>query len=451
MNKFSEYIKEYTSGKKICILGFGREGKSTYKVLEKYGTQTSLAIADLNPVDRDANGLPDSVELICGKEYQQCLDDFDMVFKSPGIVLEKPLSELKCQITCETQVFFEVFREKIIGITGTKGKSTVTSLIYHALDKSGVDCRIAGNIGIPVFDIAEGMSQETVVVCELSCHQLEYMTVSPRYGVFLNLYEEHLDHYGTMENYYNAKKNIYLHQQIGDHLWINSEIAPVCDNTDVIRVSNSDSNADIYVADGIVNYENGRRYYIPVDDIKLLGVHNHYNIAIALSVCSQFVDEADFDKAVRTFDPLAHRLEYVDTVRGIRWYDDSISTACATAISALQSVPSVGTILIGGMDRGIDYTSLVDFLADFDVRVICMEASGRRVYDMIQSCDSFNNKDRVHYAEHLEDAVKLAAEITPEGMSCVMSPAAASYGIFKNFEERGDVFKALVAELRTKS
>ena len=141
----------------------------------------------------------------------------------------------------------------------------------------------------------------------------------------------------------------------------------------------------------------------------------------------------------------------MDTVRGIRWYDDSISTACATAISALQSVPKVGTILIGGMDRGIDYQPLVDFLGDFDVRVICMEASGKRVYDMIQSSGSFRDKDRVHYAEHLAEAVKLAAEITPEGMSCVMSPAAASYGIFKNFEERGDAFKALVSELRAKN
>lgn len=451
MNKFSEYIKEYTNGKKICILGFGREGKSTYKILTKYGKQESIAIADLNPVDREANGLPDSIGLICGKDYQKCLDSFDMVFKSPGIVLEKPLSELKCKITCETQVFFEVFREKIIGITGTKGKSTVTSLIYHVLKESGVDCRIAGNIGIPVFDIAEDMEQGTVVVCELSCHQLEYMTVSPRYAVFLNLYEEHLDHYGTMENYYNAKKNIYLHQQGGDLLWCSSDIAPDCDNTEVIRVSNSDSSADIYVFDGVVNYENGRKYNIPGDDIKLLGVHNHYNIAIALGVCSQIVDEADFDKAVRTFNPLAHRLEYVDTVRGIRWYDDSISTACATAISALQSVPRVGTILIGGMDRGIDYTSLVDFLADFEVQVICMETSGKRVYDMIQSCSNFGNKDRVHYADHLEDAVKLAAEITPDGMSCVMSPAAASYGIFKNFEERGDAFKKLVSEIKDKN
>ena len=137
MNKFCEYIRKYTEGKKVCILGFGREGKSTYRILEKYCEPESVAIADLNHVDREANGLPESIELICGKEYQDCLDRFDMVFKSPGIVLEKPVSELKCRITCETQVFFECFREQIIGITGTKGKSTVTSLIYHILKEFG--------------------------------------------------------------------------------------------------------------------------------------------------------------------------------------------------------------------------------------------------------------------------------------------------------------------------
>lgn len=450
MKQFSEYIKDYTDNKTICILGFGREGKSTYKMIEKYCSPKALAIADLNDIDREANGIPENVDLICGKDYQQCLDRFDMVFKSPGIVLEKPVSQLKCQITCETQVFFECFREQIIGITGTKGKSTVTSLIYHVLDESGIDCRIAGNIGIPVFDIAEGMNEDTIVVCELSCHQLEYMTVSPKYAVFLNLYEEHLDHYGTMWNYYNAKKNIYLHQHENDVLLINSEIAPTERITwNTYTVSDKNSDADIFVSGGMVHCT--EPYAIPTDKVKLLGTHNHYNIAVAYYITTMFIREEDFTKALCTFSPLAHRLEYVDTVHGIRWYDDSISTACATAISAVQSVPDVGTVLIGGMDRGIDYAPLVDFLAKADVRVICMETSGKRVYDMILARDSFRNKERVHYTDHLDGAVKLAAEITPEGMSCVMSPAAASYGIFKNFEERGDAFKKLVAELRTKS
>lgn len=448
MNRFAEYIRELTAGKSVCILGFGREGKATYRILEKYCSPKEVAIADLNPVDRSSGDISENTELICGEEYQDCLDRFDIVFKSPGIVLKKSPAELKCEITSETQVFFTVFREQMIGITGTKGKSTVTSLIYHVLRESGKDCRIAGNIGIPVFDIAEGITDETVVVCELSCHQLEYMTVSPKYAVFLNLYEEHLDHYGTMENYYSAKKNIYLHQDVCDVLWCNSEIRTDDIPSIAVTVSNSDKDADVFVENGVIWDSDDGEYHIPTDRIKLLGTHNHYNIAVAWDVCRDMVGEEDFTKALCSFDPLSHRLEYVDTVRGIRWYDDSISTACATAVSALQSVPEPGTILIGGMDRGIDYAPLVDFLSDFDVNVICMEESGRRVYDMIQADERFSAPERVHCVPHLEEAVSLAAEITPAGMSCVMSPAAASYGIFKNFEERGDAFKKLVSELK---
>lgn len=441
MNKFVEYIKNYTVNKSVCILGFGREGKSTYNILTKYCSPSAIAVADINKID----GLPESVELICGEDYQKSLDDFDLVFKSPGIVLEKQPSELKCLITSETQVFFEIYREQIIGITGTKGKSTVTSLIYHILKESGKDCRIAGNIGIPVFDIAEDMTDKTIVVCELSCHQLEYMTVSPETAVFLNLFEEHLDHYGTMERYYNAKKNIYLHQHEGDYLFINADIEPnesEC-KSNIYTVSADNPDAYFYVHDEIVHdsYE-WDDYKIPVDKIKLLGVHNHYNIAVAYAVTSGYISGNEFEKALCTFNPLAHRLEYVDTVNGVRYYDDSISTACATAIEAVKSVPNAKTILVGGMDRGIDYTTLVDFLKSADINVICMETSGKRIYDMSENTDNFR------YVPHLEDAVKLAAEITPSGTSCVMSPASASYGIFRNFEERGDVFKSLVAELK---
>ena len=447
MSKFSEYLSKYTDGKTVCILGFGREGRSTYAKLVQYCSPASIAICDLNNVDREKNGLPESVELITGKDYQSCLDRFDIVFKSPGIVLDRHPSSLKCEVTSETQIFFTVYREQIIGITGTKGKSTVTSLIYHILNSSGLDAHIAGNIGIPVFEIADAMTSDSIVVCELSCHQLEYMTVSPKTAVFLNLYEEHLDHYGSMENYYNAKKNIYLHQKPGDTLLINSSIKPDNIASDVITVSNSDSNAQLFIADGKVNGLPDGSYAIPTDRIKLLGVHNHYNIGIAYAVCRRYVDEKQFTDGLCSFSPLAHRLEFVDTVRSIRWYDDSISTACATACEAVRSVPDCGTILIGGMDRGIDYAPLVDFLAAADVNVICMEASGKRVHDMLEPLISAES-GRLHYVPHLEDAVQLAAGITPEGKSCVLSPAAASYGIFKNFEERGDVFKALVAGLK---
>lgn len=444
MNKFSEYLREYTKDKSVCILGFGREGKSTYRMLEKYCGCKAITICDLNSVDRTLNDLREDVEIVTGENYQDSLGSFDIVFKSPGIVLKKSPEELSCEVTSETQLFFSFFRGQIVGITGTKGKSTVSTLIYHILKESGRDCRLAGNIGIPVFDIVEYIAAETIIVCELSCHQLEYMTVSPHIAVMLNLYEEHLDHYGTMEKYAAAKKNIYLHQLKGDRLFCNYDILPEKTEAAVFSVSNTDRKADFFVGNAKLTCNMGPVYSIPAEKIKLLGVHNHYNIAMAYLVCSMFaVSDEEFDQALCSFNPLAHRLEFVAEINGVRWYDDSISTACATAIEALKSVPNPGTILVGGMDRGIDYTELIDFLSCSDVNVICMEDSGRRIFDSIRN-SSFRAPERVRYTAHLDGAVKLAAEITSPGQSCVMSPAAASYGIFKNFEERGDAFKKLV-------
>lgn len=446
MNKFTEYLKNYTEGRNVCILGFGREGRSTYKMLEKYCTPSSITICDLNSVDRKANELPESTRIITGESYQESLSDFDIVFKSPGIVLKYDISSLDCEITSETQIFFTVFGNQITGITGTKGKSTVSSLIYHVLKENGHDCLFAGNIGIPVFDIAESVNDTTQIVCELSCHQLEYMTVSPHIAVMLNLYEEHLDHYGTMEKYAAAKYNIYLHQSEEDILVINRDIVPSDCKSEIISVSNTDENADLYVNNAAAVCSEWT-YHIPADRVKLLGIHNHYNIAVARKVCDLLgVSESEFTEAVCTFNPLAHRLEFVCEKNGIRYYDDSISTACATAIEAVKSVPSCVTILLGGMDRGIDYTDLIQFLEGTDINIICMEASGRRIYDTINAAE-FRLCERVHYVNHLDEAVKLASEITGRGQSAVLSPASASYGIFKNFEERGDVFKELVKAL----
>lgn len=446
MSAFSEFLGSFTENKNVCILGFGREGKSTYRLLKDL-SPASVTVCDLFPVDRNANCLPDEVRLICGEDYQKSLSDFDIVFKSPGIVLEKQPCDLDCIVTSETQLFFEFFRDKIIGITGTKGKSTVSSLIWHILKESGKKTLFAGNIGIPVFDIADDVDEDTLIVCELSCHQLEYMSVSPHIAVMLNLYEEHLDHYGSMERYHNAKKNIYLHQRKSDRLIINYALVPVETEATVFSISNTDRGGDFFVGNSTLTCNMGPVYKIPADDIKLLGIHNHYNVAVAYLVANMCnVSDEDFTKAICTFNPLAHRLEFVAEVDGVRYYDDSISTACATAVEAVKSVPDPGTILIGGMDRGIDYAPLIQFLSSVDINVICMEASGNRIYSEIASAE-FNSPERVFLVQHLEDAVKLANEITPKGKSCVLSPASASYGIFKNFEERGDVFKSLVNQL----
>lgn len=440
-----EIMKNCIKDKKVLILGFGREGKSTYRLIQQVKGYESLGIADLNPV---TESLEENVALITGEDYQKSLNLYDVVFKSPGIVLEQDISEYTCKIMSQTELFFKRFRSQIIGITGTKGKSTTTTLLYHVLKEAGKKCVLAGNIGIPAFDIAGEVEDDTIICFEMSSHQLEYMTVSPKTGVLMNIHEEHLDHYGTMEKYVAAKENIYRNQQPGDLLICNVDILPK-DGTcasNVISIGYEGSAGDIVVKEKAICY-GGKTYDIPVEEISLIGVHNYYDIGAVYGLIQELgIDDEAFTKALKTYEPLPHRLQYIGMVNGIKYYDDSISTICDTTIQALTSLKDADTVLIGGMDRGIDYQELISFLSNHSIpNIIFMEATGKRILEEIKSdYPDFKGVERIHLVEHLEDAVALAKQITKEGKSCVMSPAAASYGIFKNFEERGETFAKLV-------
>lgn len=435
-------IQNYIKDKKVLILGFGREGKSTLSMIKRAGGYKEAAVSDMNWVEVD-----EDVKLICGPDYQKCLNDYDVIFKSPGIVLEMDVAEINGKLVSQTELFFERYKKQIIGITGTKGKSTTTTLIYQILKSAGRDVVLAGNIGIPAFDIWEDISDETIITFEMSSHQLEYMTVAPAIAVYLNIHEEHLDHYGTMEKYIAAKENIYRNQVEGDKLFVNELIVPEKDTceADIIAVGYNDM-ADVMINGNVISYKN-EAYEIPINDIKLLGEHNYYNIATAYGVLQEFgITEEEFTRGLCEYETLPHRLQYIGTVEGVKYYDDSISTICDTAMQALNSVKDAATILIGGMDRGIDYKELIEFLSMHEIEnIILMAATGKRISDEIDAdYPSFRDKSRLHLVETLEEAVELAKKITPKGKSCVLSPAAASYGIFKNFEERGEVFNKLV-------
>lgn len=216
-------IRELIENKSVLILGYGREGRSSWQRIKEAGSYSRIAIADMNHVQLE-EGHP--AELICGPDYQKCLDDFDVVFKSPGIVLERDIHDYRCEIVSQTELFFRRFGRQCIGITGTKGKSTTTTMIYHILKETGHDCVLVGNIGIPMFDMLDQINEQTLIVCELSCHQLEYVTCAPHVGLLLNIHEEHLDHYGTMEKYVAAKENIYRPQKSGDILICNVDNLP---------------------------------------------------------------------------------------------------------------------------------------------------------------------------------------------------------------------------------
>lgn len=464
-----QFYQKLFRGKKILLLGYGREGLSTYRFLtEQVGGFALLGVADQNEI----KGLADTVATHFGEEYQSVLDQYDYVIKSPGVVLEREIDSYQCEITSQTELFLCYYKDRTIGITGTKGKSTTTALIYHILKEAGKKPVLCGNIGIPPLDCIAQMSEGGVAVFEMSSHQLEYTRVSPQIGILLNVHEEHLDHYGTFEKYKLAKCNVFRNMTETDTLWINVENIKEALNCrgivngisyegetltheDEEHLELTAQERKAYAADAKLHIDavhakimvKGHEYRIPVKEIKLLGHHNYFNIGVAYAVLRELgISDEDFDCYLKSFEPLPHRLKYLGEKDGIRYYDDSISTISETAIQAMNSIENVGTILLGGMDRGIDYTPLLSDLSTRKIdHIICMYASGKRIYEEAKE-HGVDQKNHFHVVEDLREAVALAKQLTKQGKACVLSPAAASYGYFKNFEERGDVFASLVFE-----
>ena len=439
-------LRETVAGKRVLLLGFGREGRALYRRLRQAGGYSLLGIADLNAI-ADA---PEDAVLHIGSGYQAAMADYDVVFKSPGIVLEEDYQpeKLPCRVTSLTELFLSAYRSQCIGITGTKGKSTTSSLLYHVLQTAGIPSVLGGNIGIPTADLYEQITPQTVIVMEIGVHQLEYNHVSPKTAVFLNLYEEHLDHYGTFAYYAYCKENIYRNQLPGDLLICGQPELPAegdC-KADVLRLAMDDPAADITLTGGDTVRSGGDTMKLPAD-MALTGLHNRYSCAVVYALAKRCgCSDADIFEGIRSFSPLPHRLSPVGTYHGIRWVDDSISTACETCIQALAALPDTDTVLIGGMDRGISYQPLLEYLSASPVpHIILMSDSGRRI---LTEAEAYGKAltDRIRYADGLPQAVRLAKQLTEKGKICLLSPAAASYNVYQNFEKRGEHFQALIKE-----
>lgn len=431
------------NNKKILILGYGREGKSTYHFLRKHFPKLVVGIYDKNEIKEEL----EHVILHTGDSYEDILSDYDMIIKSPGIVFHCKDDKVFDKLTSQTEIFLEFYRDQTIGITGTKGKSTTSTLLNYVLNYAGKDAILAGNIGIPVFDVLEKIKEDTIIVYEMSSHQLEFVTRSPHIALYLNIYQEHLDHYGTFEKYARAKDRIFEFQREGDLLVYNKEfVKPGKEwKADSITISDHLETSDLYVDGNQICYC-GEELVIQDDEILLKGHHNIYNIGASYCIAKYYgIDQSKFYEAVKTFQPLPHRLEFVAEIGGVKFYNDSISTICETTIQGVMSLKNIDTVILGGMDRGIDYQPLVDFLLDSSIRnFILMPDTGYRIRDLITGGNKSYEEKHIFVVTNVEEAVKVAKKETGKGMTCLFSPAAASYGFFKNFEERGNVFKSFV-------
>lgn len=434
-NKIIEKLKNYNN---IAILGFGREGKSTYNFIRKYDKDLFLTILDEKEIELDDNNTK-------YKHYTNEDDvlEFDLIIKTPGIVITDYSEESKSKITSQMELLLEFNRENVIGITGTKGKSTTTSLIYNILKDQLDKVVLVGNIGIPVFDRIDEFD-DAIVVAEMSSHQLETVHYSPHIGIILNLYLDHLDHTGGIEAYHKAKMNIIKYQDSCDYAIYDLDNKYLQEQdfskikSNILTVSFNDK-ASIYISDEDIYLDN--KPLIKKSDIvtKLQGEHNLKNIMFALIVSSIF--KLDINKTLSTiaaFEPLEHRMEYVGKFNDIVFYNDVIATIPEATINAIKTLGNVDTLIFGGLDRGIDYNEFINYLNNSDINhFICMPSTG---HSISKSLDN----NRVIIVNTLEEAVDMAYKVTEKDKICLLSPAAASYEYFKNFEEKGKKYKELV-------
>ena len=444
-------INEINSYNKVLILGYGREGKSTYNFIRKYLPDKHLFVADKNDLDSNPELKNDNnISLIMGDNYLNNLGDYDLIIKSPGINFKYvDYSLFEDKITSQIDLLLRYSICKTIGITGTKGKSTTSSLIYHVISNMYPNTLFAGNIGIPVFDKIEEVNKDTIFVLELSCHQLKFVKASPNISILINLYEEHLDLYKSYEDYIYAKLNIFKYQKESDYkIWgllSKDSINYFKDGINTYSYGTNEISKGVTIReDGL--YLNNQLVYLKSRKRNILGEHNYYNIAPVLIVAD--ILKLDLNKVcdlVDSFKPLEHRLEYVGNFKGIDFYNDSISTIPMSTINCINAVDNAYTIIIGGLDRGIDYSELIDFLYNNNkIKVIiCLKDTGYTIADELVKRNCNKN---VLKAIDMKDTVRLAYQYTQEGKACMLSPAAASYNTYKNFEERGKDYKREIIE-----
>jgi UDP-N-acetylmuramoylalanine--D-glutamate ligase len=453
----------------VVLLGFGVEGQATYEFLRARFPNKTIGIADRTrladlglstPVfarlEQDSN-----LAVNCGDGYLDSLRHYDLIVKTPGIAKAHPALtaavERGALLTSHMEIFFELFdRSRTIGVTGTKGKSTTTSLIYKLAKESGLDVMLGGNIGEPPLLYLDQATEQSVFVLELSSYQLEPLNRSPHIAVLLNIVPEHLDYHASFAEYASAKENITRFQDPSDFLVYNSDFTLPCEIADRTRARAVPFSVKrrldfgCYLEDDRVIFADGdkKTEILRTGDIPLIGRFNIQNVcaAVAAAVMSGAPQETMAD-SVRSFTPLPHRLEYIGEYRGIRFYNDSISTVPESALSALEALGAdVQTMILGGHERHLDYDGFAHGLLTSKVEnLILFSPTGKRMWEAVElAAGTAGCGLKAFPVETMDEAVRLAFEHTTRGRICLLSPASPSYGRFKDYRERGDIFRKYV-------
>jgi len=456
---FKEYLSSLR-GKSVAVVGAGISNSPLIDALLTEGIDVTICDKQSgDEIARTVNSYKErGAELRLGSGYLEDIDA-NVIFRTPGLMPSHPAliaaAERGSVLTSEMEVFFEVCPCRIIAVTGSDGKTTTTSLIAELLKNEGLTVYKGGNIGNPLLCEADDMQKDGIAVLELSSFQLITMKKSPDIAVITNIAPNHLDTHNNMQEYIDAKRNIYIHQKCSDKAVFNMD-------NDITRAFADSAPGDkLYfsrckkVSDGV--YLDGGVIYgstcghsekiMPISDVLLPGMHNIENVMAAFAAVRGLVRSCVMMKTAQTFRSVRHRIELVRELRGVSYYNDSIATSPSRAIAGLRAFDQKVILIAGGKDKGIAFDEFGSEIVSHVKTLVLTGATAGMIRDSVMSSPGYSGVPEILSRDSFSDAVLAAAGSAQNGDIILLSPACTSFDSFKNFEERGDKFREIVMGL----
>lgn len=463
VNQKLEEFNNYVKFRKVAIIGMG---VSNIPLLDYfYEKKSKVMVFDNREISEMPKDIMDkiteySMEFSLGKNYLSKLNNFDLIIRSPSCMPTIPEIEKEATrgaiVTTEVELLMKMCPCKIIGITGSDGKTTTTTLISEIIKAGGYECYVGGNIGTPLFTKLKDIMPDDVVVLELSSFQLMGMEVSPDIAVITNISPNHLNIHKDYEEYIEAKKNIFKYQNKDGILVTNfdNEItknASMQAKGKVIYFSSKVKLDNGYIVDGntIKQCEDKlRKHLLSSKDIIIRGTHNYENICAALAATETLVDKDIAIETCKNFKGVAHRIEFVKEINRVKWYNDSASSTPTRTISGINSFHEDIVLIAGGSDKNLDYTPLAKPIIDNVKVLILMGETSEKIFNCVKNEEEKSKKQiKIFTCSSLNQAVILAKRNSKPGQVVLFSPASASFDMFKNMYDRGNQFKAIVQKM----
>lgn len=462
-NKKLEEFNEYIRFRKVAVIGLGVSNLPLLEYL--YNKKAQVTVFD----ERTLEEIPEETinkintykfDTFFGKNCLENLNGFNVIFRSPSCLPTRPELQKEADrgaiVTTEVEMLMEMCPCKIIGVTGSDGKTTTTSLINAILQHAGYKTFLGGNIGTPLFTKLPEMEPNDIVVLELSSFQLMNMKISPDIAVITNITPNHLNIHKDYQEYIDAKKCIFKNQKENGILILNydNDITMECSkeaNGKVIFFSSKTKlDTGFIVDDDIIKECNDgiRKHILNTDEVILRGNHNFQNIATALAATKTLVGTDVAIEAIKIFKPVEHRIEFVREIDGVKWYNDSASSSPTRTISGLNAFKENIILIAGGYDKNLEYEPLAKPVVDKVSTLILIGQTAEKIYDVVKKeSEKENKKININMCDTLEQTIEIAKKSAKKGDVVLFSPASASFDMFKNFADRGNKFKDLVNKI----